>query len=60
MGQAVPPARVGAIADGTAEQLRGPVDDRIYFVNQDNWVLPAVDNCLLDAEIHVPQVIAGR
>ena len=41
------------------DQLRRPLDDRIYFVNQDNWALPAVENCLLDAEIYVPQIEAG-
>jgi hypothetical protein len=58
-GHAVPITRPGLIANGTIDRLRRPVDDRIYFVNQDNWALPAVENCLLDAEIYVPQVEAG-
>ncbi len=56
---AVPLARIGMIADGTTEYLRRPIDDRIYFVNQDNWVLPAVENSILDAAIYAPQVSAG-
>jgi hypothetical protein len=58
-GHALPIARPGIIANGIAEALRRPIDDRIYFVNQDNWALPAVENCLLDAEIFVPQIKAG-
>jgi hypothetical protein len=58
-GHAVPVTRPGLIADGTVDLLRRPIDDRIYFVNQDNWALPAVENCLLDAEIFVPQIEAA-
>jgi hypothetical protein len=58
-GHAMPVAGVGLIADGTTELLRRPLDDRIFFVNQDNWALPAVENCLLDAEIFVPQLEAS-
>ncbi|MHC5022431.1 MAG: hypothetical protein ACYTGG_00775 [Planctomycetota bacterium] len=36
-----------------------PPEWKIFFVNQDNWALPAVENCLLDAEIFVPQVLEG-
>lgn len=58
-GHAMPLASPGLIADGVTEVLRRPIDDRIYFVNQDNWALPAVENCLLDAEIYVPQIEHG-
>lgn len=56
---ALPIARIGLIADGTTAHLRRPLADRIFFVNQDNWALPAVENCLLDAEIFVPQIEAS-
>lgn len=56
---ALPIARPGLIANGVCEQLRRPIADRIFFINQDNWALPAVENCLLDAEIFVPQIAAG-
>ncbi len=48
-GHAVPIARPGFIAQGDAERLRRPLGDRIHFVNQDNWALPAVENSVLDA-----------
>ena len=37
----------------------GVGDERIFFVNQDNWALPAVENCLLDAEEYLPRIRAG-
>jgi hypothetical protein len=50
-GHAMPIAAPGLIAGGTIERLRRPLEDRIYFVNQDNWALPAVENSMLDARI---------
>jgi hypothetical protein len=44
---------------GASERLRRPIADRSFFVNQDNWALPAVENCLLDAEFYLPQIRAG-
>ncbi|MHC4608938.1 MAG: NAD(P)-binding protein [Planctomycetota bacterium] len=58
-GHALPVAARGLIADGTIEHLRRPLEGRIFFANQDNWALPAVENCLLDAEIFVPQIAAS-
>lgn len=48
-GHAMPVAEPGFVASGRAEALIRPIDDVIYFVNQDNWVLPAVENTLHDA-----------
>ncbi len=58
-GHAMPIADVGFLAEGTAELVRRPIEDRIYFVNQDNWALPAVETCLLEAEYWAPIVEAG-
>ncbi|MCC6358980.1 MAG: FAD-dependent oxidoreductase [Phycisphaerales bacterium] len=58
-GHAMPLARPGMIADGVADELRRPFLDRIYFANQDNWALPAVENSLLDAHA-VATEIADR
>ncbi|MCA9290494.1 MAG: FAD-dependent oxidoreductase [Phycisphaerales bacterium] len=58
-GHAMPLARPGHIADGTAEALRRPFAERIHFVHQDNWALPAVENCLLDAETVAAAIRAG-
>ncbi|MFQ5413496.1 MAG: NAD(P)-binding protein [Phycisphaerae bacterium] len=58
-GHAIPVASPGLIAGGVTEHLRRPFEGKVFFVNEDNWALPAVENCLLDAEIMVPQIIAG-
>ncbi|MBL9121759.1 MAG: hypothetical protein JNL80_17780, partial [Phycisphaerae bacterium] len=42
-------AQPGQIADGLAETVRRPIAERIWFVNQDNWLLPAVETCLEEA-----------
>ncbi len=57
-GHAMPIASPGLIDDGTCEELRRPMDDRIWFVQQDNWALPAVENCLLDAKTYTDQIAA--
>ena len=46
---AMPVARVGFLADGIPEMIIPPYKDAVYFVNQDNWALPAIENSVLDA-----------
>jgi hypothetical protein len=48
-GHAMPYAQPTQIGGGTAEILRRPLAERIWFVNQDNWMLPAVETCLEEA-----------
>jgi hypothetical protein len=48
-GHAMPISVPGLIADGTVELASRPIEGRIFFVNQDNWALPAVENTVLDA-----------
>lgn len=57
-GHAMPLAEAGFIAGGRAMEVQRPIDDRIFFVNQDNWALPAVENSLLDAENYTTQLRA--
>lgn len=49
-GHAMPIARPGLIAYGTAELAHRPLGNNLFFANQDNWALPAVENSLLDAK----------
>ncbi len=52
-GHAMPIHAQGLIANGTCEEVRRPtMNDRLFFVQQDNWALPAVENCLLDAKTY--------
>jgi Flavin containing amine oxidoreductase len=55
-GHAVPWHSPSNIALGVVDNIRRPLEGMIHFVNQDNWVLPAVENCLLDAEIYAGQI----
>lgn len=48
-GHAMPVAHPGFIADGHADRVRAPFNGNVHFVNQDNYVLPAVETCLLEA-----------
>jgi hypothetical protein len=58
-GHSMPIAAVGFLATGLAELVRRPIRDRVFFVNQDNWALPAVETCLLEAEAYAPLIEAG-
>ena len=48
-GHAMPIAYPGFIATGVAAELRRPFQDIVYFVNQDNWALPAFETSVLEA-----------
>jgi hypothetical protein len=58
-GHAMPVPVPGVIADGIAEKLHRPINETIFFIEQDNWQLPAVENCLLDLEHYLPRIEAG-
>ena len=49
-GHAMPIPRPGLIANGMVETAHRPIGNNVYFVNQDNWALPAVENSVLDAK----------
>jgi len=59
-GHAMPIHAQGIISNGTCEEVRRPtMNDRMFFVQQDNWALPAVENCLLDAK-HYTAIISNQ
>jgi len=49
-GHAMPIPRPGLIANGIVETAARPIGNNVFFANQDNWALPAVENSLLDAK----------
>jgi hypothetical protein len=49
-GHAMPIPRPGLIANGTVELAARPLGNNVFFANQDNWALPAVENSILDAK----------
>lgn len=48
-GHALPLAAKGLIADGVTDTVRAPFRDRVFFVEQDNWALPALETCIAEA-----------
>lgn len=42
-GHSVAVASTGAIANGTLERAHSPINDKIFFANQDNWANPCFE-----------------
>lgn len=55
-GHPLPVAAAGLIADGVPEALRKPFRGRVFFVEQDNWALPAFETAVSEALTFAPQV----
>jgi hypothetical protein len=55
-GHPIPVAAPGLIAEGVPEVLRKPFKDRVFFVEQDNWALPAFETALTEAQLWAPEV----
>ena len=58
-GHAMPYAGPGTYTGGLPQELRRPLHGNIWFVNQDNWLLPAVETCLTEAMWAAPQIDAA-
>lgn len=58
-GHAMPYAGPGTYTGGLPQELRRPLNGNIWFVNQDNWLLPAVETCLTEAMWAAPQIDAA-
>ncbi len=58
-GHSMPIASPRLLSDGVVDELRRPFQDQIHFVHCDNWVLPAVEKCLLEAEALAPKIERG-
>ncbi len=55
-GHPIPVADKGRIADKTIDHLRAPFRDRVFFVEQDNWLLPALETVANEAFYFTPKV----
>ena len=49
-GHGMPVAQIGNISSGKIDILRKPFKDRIFFVEQDNWTLPAFETAFYEAQ----------
>jgi len=55
-GHPLPVAEAGLIANGTIDVIRKPFKRRVFFVEQDNWMLPAFETAAGEAMIWAPVV----
>lgn len=56
-GHPLPVAAPGLIANGTVETIRKPFKERVFFVEQDNWALPAFETSVTEALIWAPELM---
>ena len=48
-GHPMPVPAPGLIADGVIDAIRAPFKNRVFFVQQDNWMLAALETCIMEA-----------
>lgn len=55
-GHPMPAAKTGIITSKALETVRTPFKDKVFFVEQDNWCLPAFETCVAEANYFAPQI----
>jgi len=55
-GHPLPVAEVGFIADRLPEVLGAPFRERVFFVQQDTWALPAFETAVTEAILTAPKI----
>ncbi|MGZ3771018.1 MAG: FAD-dependent oxidoreductase [Bdellovibrio sp.] len=55
-GHPMPVPVQGLIADGTIDEIRKPFAERVFFVEQDNWLLPCLETATQEALNWAPEV----
>ena len=55
-GHPLPSADAGLIANGVIDAIRKPFQERVFFVEQDNWMLPAFETAATEALIWAPVI----
>lgn len=55
-GHPLPMAQQGLFADGTLDRISAPFKERVFFVEQDNWMLPSFETGTTDAIFTAPKV----
>ena len=48
-GHPLPLPKTGLLAQGIVDALRAPIDQHIFFIEQDNWALPAIETAVAEA-----------
>lgn len=57
-GHPLPLAEKGLIAKKIVDKIKKPFGERVYFCEQDNWMLPAIETCLSEALTVSEQMLA--
>ena len=57
-GHPIPVPAPGLIAEGAMEMIRKPFRNRVFFIDQDNWMLPAMETGLTEAMQFTPAIHA--
>jgi hypothetical protein len=57
-GHPLPLAQTGILAAELPARLRAPFKERVFFVEQDNWALPAIETALGEAITFAPRIRA--
>lgn len=55
-GHPMPLSGIGQVADGTMDAARATFKKRVFFVEQDNWMLPCVETCSAEALAMAPKI----
>jgi hypothetical protein len=55
-GHPMPLPSVGLISSGTVDLLRAPFQERVFFIEQDNWMCAAIETGLSEALNFAPQI----
>jgi len=59
-GHPLPLAAVGLLNRGVVDHLRSPINDNLYFIEQDNWALPAIETVAAEAMYWSREIIKSR
>jgi hypothetical protein len=57
-GHPLPLAATGLLSSGVVETLRRPMRDKVFFVEQDNWSVPAIETAIGEALAFAPHIAA--
>lgn len=55
-GHPLPLHEKGTLSQAKYEWLRKPFQNRVFFVEQDNWMLPSFETCFAEAQHFAPQI----
>lgn len=56
-GHPLPVAQPGMIRSGLVEELHKPYKDQVYFINQDNWLNPCIEQSFGEAHKWCQQIV---